>query len=307
MSSVGEWRTPKISERKITAEFSSSLRTDLSNIAAYLQCAKLKLFRLIEGADVSEQVMTSVVTREKFEIQAPDGVMDCYSFYPPDAGPCPAVIFFMDGFGVREDLFLMAEKLAAKKYYVIMPNLYYRAGVMSSIDIATAFTPGPEQARVMELMQSLENTMVVKDTASVIAFLQKQAQVDGSAMGVVGYCMGGAFALMAAGSFPERIVAAASIHGARLATDQVDSPHLLAGRMSAALYIALAKTDPWFSEAERHTLKEALDREKINLKMVTFPAQHGFAVNGTPAFDKRAAEQHWLDISFLFRKAFGRK
>ena len=43
-------------------------------------------------------------------------------------GPYPPVLFLMDAPGIREELYEMARRLATVGYYVLLPNLYYRAG-----------------------------------------------------------------------------------------------------------------------------------------------------------------------------------
>ncbi len=51
--------------------------------------------------------------------------------------------------------------------------------------------------------------------------------------GLTGYCMGAAMALRTAGTYPDRVAAAAGFHGGNLASDQPNSPHLLAGNVTA--------------------------------------------------------------------------
>jgi dienelactone hydrolase len=57
--------------------------------------------------------------------------------------------------------------------------------------------------------------------------------------------MGGRISLAVAGHHPDRVAAAASIHGGNLAAENDrDSPHLLADRVQAAIYVAAADNDP---------------------------------------------------------------
>ena len=46
----------------------------------------------------------------------------------PERGEHPAVLLLMDAPGIREELRDMARRLAATGYFVLLPNLYYRAG-----------------------------------------------------------------------------------------------------------------------------------------------------------------------------------
>jgi carboxymethylenebutenolidase len=235
------------------------------------------------------------------EIITNDGVVPGYFYPPPQKELRPAVIFYMDAFGIRPALRDMAKRLAAGGYHVLLPNLYYRSGPTPIFNATTAFNEGPERERLTALFQSLNQKRVMADTARFLKFLERQPSVDSRHVGCVGYCMGGAFALSAAGAFPDRIAAAASLHGARLATDQPDSPHLLAAKMRATVYVGIAGIDPHFTPEEKQRLETALQLAGVRQAVEVYPGvKHGFAVNDTLAYDRPAAELHWEKILNLF-------
>jgi carboxymethylenebutenolidase len=235
------------------------------------------------------------------DIKTKDGVAPCHFFGSPHKGNRPAVIFYMDAIGIRPALCDMAERLASNGYHVLLPNLYYRSGPTKSIDAATAFKEGPERDRLIALFGSINNIFVMEDTAIFLEFLKLQPSVASQRIGCVGYCMGGAFALSAAGTFPGRVAAAASLHGARLATNQPDSPHLLAPKMRAVVYVGIAGIDPHFTPEERQRLEAALQSAGVEHTVEVYPdVKHGFAVNDTPVYDRPAAELHWQQILMLF-------
>lgn len=191
--------------------------------------------------------------------------------------------------------------MASNGYRVLLPNLYYLSGPTKPFVAGTAFKEGPERDRVMKLLQSLSHKLVMEDTASFLDFLESQPGASGQKIGCVGYCMGGAFALSAAGAFPGRVAAAASLHGARLATDRPDSPHLLAPQMRAEIYVGVAGIDPHFTPEEKQRLESALQSAGVKHTVEIYPeAKHGFAVNDTPAYDRAASERHWERILKLF-------
>jgi carboxymethylenebutenolidase len=238
---------------------------------------------------------------EIVEIKTADGVAPCHFFSPPGAGDRPAVIVYMDAFGVRPALVEMARRLASEGYFVLLPNLYYRSGPMTAIEPANAFKEGPERDRLMSMVRSLTVGMVMADTGSFLDFLTGRPGVIGNKIGCVGYCMGGSFALAAAGTFPDRVAAAASLHGARLATDQPDSPHLLAPKIRAAVYVGIAGIDPHFTPEEKQRLESALVSAGVRHTIEVYPGvKHGFAVTDTPAYDTAASEHHWEQIGKLF-------
>ncbi len=56
------------------------------------------------------------------EIPTPDGIVDGYAIYPGEAGRYPGVIFYMDGIGLRPTLVELAQRIAGRGYYVLLPT-----------------------------------------------------------------------------------------------------------------------------------------------------------------------------------------
>lgn len=220
--------------------------------------------------------------------------MDCHVCTPEGVGTWPAVILYMDAFGIRPNLAGMAQRLATHGYVVVVPNLYYRSGAFAPFDPKLVVTEGPERDRFKALIQSINGTMVMRDTAAVLAMLDTHPAVRPGRIGVVGYCMGGGYALSAAGTFPERVAAAASFHGGSLATDKPDSAHRLAPRIKARVYVGVAEIDASFPPEQQSRLERALAEAGVDYTMEIYKgARHGFAVTGHLVYDREASERHW--------------
>jgi carboxymethylenebutenolidase len=114
------------------------------------------------------------------------------------------------------------------------------------------------------------------------------------------HCMGGLMSLTAAGTYPDRIVATASYHGGRLATDAPDSPHLLAPKIRSRVYVAGAIEDPSFPDDMKQRLERALVEAGVDHEIETYQARHGWVFRDTPVFDATAAEHHWQTMVALF-------
>jgi carboxymethylenebutenolidase len=233
-------------------------------------------------------------------IPTPDGTLPATLHTPEDAGSWPAVIMYPDAGGVRGTFHAMAQTLADLGYAVLLPNLYYRQGDYEPFDLRTVFTDPDERTRLMHLARSVTEPMATSDTGAVLAFLLDQPEVRGDEVGTTGYCMGGSFALTAAGRFPDRVGAAASFHGGRLASEEPDSPHLLAGSMRATVYVAAAQDDPTFDDVQHERLSQALTEAGVRHTLETYPAAHGFAVPDNPTYDEAAAARHWEALTELF-------
>ena len=125
---------------------------------------------------------------------------------------------------------------------------------------------------------------VMRDTGAFLEYLGALADARAAKIGTTGYCMGGRFSLTAAGTFPDRIAAAASFHGGNLATDAPDSPHLLAPKMRGVkLYFAAAVEDPSFPDDMKQRLEEALTAAGVDHRIETYAGmRHGWVPSDTP-------------------------
>ena len=119
-------------------------------------------------------------------------------------------------------------------------------------------------------------------------------------LGVCGYCMGGRISVLLAGRLPDRVAAAASFHGGGLVTDTRDSPHLLADRMSAMVYVGGAENDASFTAEHAEQLDKALTAAGVRHTIEWYQAGHGFAVPDNAPYDAAAAERHWAAMTEVF-------
>jgi carboxymethylenebutenolidase len=243
---------------------------------------------------------------EELQIRTADGGMDCHLVRPDRAGRLPPVILYMDGIGRRAALEEMAARLASDGYVVLVPNLFYRAGKFPPFNPTTVWTDEPERARLMTIVQSVTQAGAMRDTAALLDLLAESDDVAAGRVGCVGYCMGGSISLTAAATFPDRVAAAASFHGARLATDAPDSPHRAAAKIRGRVYVGVADNDRSFSAEQRERLRGALEAGGVRFEIELYPgAAHGFAVTDTPVYDKASAERHWERLVALMAAELG--
>ncbi|HEY2178422.1 MAG TPA: dienelactone hydrolase family protein [Caulobacteraceae bacterium] len=239
------------------------------------------------------------MSKTEVAIPTPDGEARAFVFKPDHGeGPWPAVIFFMDAPAIRPALFEMSQRLADHGYYVLLPDMFWRAGPYAPIDLKTAMASEEARREIFgRLMASTDPEKSTRDTGAFLAWLSGQSEVRGDKVGVTGYCMGAALALRAAGNFPERVAAAGGFHGGRLATDAPDSPHLLAPKIKAKVYIAGADEDAGFPPEQADRLREALTAADVDNTVEIYPgAHHGYAPPDMPVYNEAAAERHWKEL-----------
>ena len=234
-------------------------------------------------------------------IPTPDGDSKGTLHLPGEEGRWPGVLMFPDGAGVRETFRQMGDQLAGMGYVVLVPDTYYRAGQWAPFDIATLFTDERERARLSSITRVLTNDRIIADSAAYADFLLARPEVSGSAIGTTGYCLGGRLSLIAAGGLGGKVAAAASFHGGRLAVDgDPSSPHLLADRITATVYVAGAQEDRSFTAEQAGLLESALTDARVDHTLVIYPAHHGFAVPDNPTYDADASARHWAALRELY-------
>jgi carboxymethylenebutenolidase len=243
----------------------------------------------------------------RIEIMTADGVCPSYVFRPTTGnGPWPAVLVFMDGLGIRPAVLDLGARLAKSGYFVLLPDLFYRAGPYEPMDARTVFSDPEQRKRLVEKFSThISQAKVMSDTRAFLDYLAAEPDVKAGGIGITGYCMGGTMAIAAAGTFPDRVVAAASFHGSRLATDAPDSPHLLAPQMKARIYVAGAIEDAWFPDEMKVRLDAALTAAGVEHVVETYPAKHGWVFSDTPVYDADASERHWRELLSLFAATLG--
>jgi carboxymethylenebutenolidase len=240
------------------------------------------------------------MTHSVVTIDTRDGRCEAHVFTPAGTGPWPAVIMYMDGLGIRPAMIELGERLAAHGYFVLLPDLFYRSGTNASIDATTFHGDVPKRnAWMSKYMAPVTTDAVREDTRAFLAFLDGRADVKGPKIGTTGYCMGGRLSFAMAGCFPERIAAAASYHGGRLATDAPDSPHLLVPQMKGRIYVAGAIEDASFPDEMKARVEAALTAAHVDHEVVTYPAKHGWVPSDTPVHDPAMAERHWRTLFAL--------
>jgi carboxymethylenebutenolidase len=237
----------------------------------------------------------------KIDIATRDGICPSYVYRPSAGGPWPAVVVFMDALAIRPAMLELGERLATYGYYVLLPDLFYRSGPYEPMDARSLFSDPEKRKMLMEkFVAPATPANVMSDTRAFLDYLAAQPDVRPGGIGTTGYCMGGLMSLTAAGTYPDRIVATASYHGGRLATDSPDSPHLLAPRIRSRVYIAGAIEDQSFPDAMKARLEEALTQAGVDHKIETYEAKHGWVFRDTPVYDAAAAERHWQTLTALF-------
>jgi len=251
------------------------------------------------------------VKERLFEIPTADGRMETFIVHPEQDGPFPPVILYMDVWGVREELYDLARRIATVGYYVLVPDWYYRQGKIRSTfindkgeRISLNRLIKEDHAKVLAPARKLADSMVMADTGAILKFFEGNGEpIKPGGVGSVGYCMGGRHIMQAAETYPDRFIASASLHGTALISDAPESPHLSVAKMRGELYCGFGERDHYAPMPMVQQLGELLKPCQVKYTHeVHKNAEHGYALPDRDVFDKQAAERDWELIFAMFHR-----
>jgi carboxymethylenebutenolidase len=242
------------------------------------------------------------VVETDVSVPTPDGKADAVLFHPAGSGSWPAVLMFPDILGLRPVFRDMGRRLAASGYTVLVPNPFYRTQRAPVVTGPIDFNKPEDRAKLMSLKDTLTDARVDADATAFLAFLDKQKQVNRrKGAGVQGYCFSGPFAFRTAAVRSDRIRAVASFHGGGLVTKDANSPHLLIPKTKADFLVAIARNDDEKQPDAKDVLKAAFAAAKRRATVEVYPADHGWTVAGSQAYNEPAAERAWAELLRLYR------
>ena len=132
---------------------------------------------------VAEPVTASVVAIQRASGQP----MEAYLALPYGEGPFPGVVVIHEIFGLNENIRQIAQRFSGEGYAALALDLFSTGGRVACL------------LRIFHgmLLRPLKNG-VVADLRAGVDFLKRWPEVDPERIGVIGFCMGGSYALQLA-------------------------------------------------------------------------------------------------------------
>jgi carboxymethylenebutenolidase len=248
---------------------------------------------------------------QTIDVSTKDGAMNTFVIHPEEDGPFAPIVLFMDIWGIREELREIARRGATAGYACLLPDFYHRQG--NDIHTETYRPDGrmislhrmteTEERAVQEPRSNLTGTMMMDDTAALLDYIDGHAAMRGGPVGSVGWCMGGWMVMAAAGNFPDRFQAGASLHGTRPISDKPDSPHLLVDKFQGELYCGFGELDHLTPPAMAGELGNLLKPCAVKYRSTMhLGVEHGYALPDRDIFDARAAAKDWGLIFAMWQR-----
>ena len=220
-------------------------------------------------------------TSESLEFPANGGATTGHLARPAEPGAYPAVIVIQEWWGLNDNIRDIANRIAAEGYVALAPDLYHGN-----------VTAEPDEAQ--KLMMALQQDKAVVDMNGAVAALQARDDVDGSKVGVTGFCLGGGLALLLAMKNPA-VTAAAPFYGVPMG-DLAEASNIQGGVLG--LY---AGQDGFVTSDYVDEVHAALRSAGVSHEIHTYPdAGHAFFNDTSEAFKADDAADAWERLKAFF-------
>ncbi len=233
----------------------------------------------------------------------PSQKTDLGYFSYPEAGPVPGVVLLHDVWGASDHFNELATRLSGEGFGVLALELYRREPEVSIEN------PG-------SFMRALSDPIVEGDIEQAAAFLKEQPATLGQKVGVVGFCMGGMYALLS--GCGGRGVAAAAVyygllsheHGILHAEEGLDptrkprQPLDAVRDLHCPLIAFFGDEDEFVPIADIRELESRVSNCGVETEVVVYPsAGHAF-MNETreEAFRPDVARDAWARMTAFFQR-----
>ena len=243
------------------------------------------------------------ITTERVHINVGNQTMGGYLVRPADSTPRPAVIVYMEIFGVNSHIQDVTQRVAQEGYVALAPDFFHRTG------------PGVEYGYDeqgmndgIKLLSQLKADEMVADAQAALSFLKRQNSVIGNKIGVMGFCVGGHMTYLTA--CETDVKAAASFYGGGIAGDQgFGGQPSTVGRTSqieGRILCLFGGKDAHIPVSDVDKIRSALETNNIRHEVVVYPeADHGFHCDQRASYNKPAATDAWERVKSLFATELG--
>jgi len=230
--------------------------------------------------------------------KARDGVeIAAHLCRPNGRGPFPAVIVIHEVFGLVDHIRDIACRFARAGYVGIAPDLFSREGGPGEM---------PDVAAIMKVIENLPDRRVLADLDAAVDYLKSLDFVRGDRIGVIGFCMGGAYSLLFAGHSKE-LAAAVVFYGRifypKITENKPTSPIELVPSVRSPILGIFGEADRGIPVSDVRKLEERLKAEGKTFEIKIYPdAPHAFFNDTRPSYRPEAARDAWERTLRFFKR-----
>ncbi|RIL07983.1 MAG: carboxymethylenebutenolidase [Proteobacteria bacterium] len=237
------------------------------------------------------------ITTERVQVPVGDARMPGYVARPAEGGPHPAVIVWMEIFGVNSHIRDVTERIAREGYVALAPNFFHR----TAPDIEVGYDEAGRAAGI-EQMQKLDADQMIADARAAVAYLRSRADTT-KQIGVTGFCIGGHMAYLTAAETD--VAAAAPFYGGGIAGPQgpggKPAPIHRTNKIRGRVVAFFGGKDSMIPASQVDAIRGALREHGVRHEVVVYPdADHGFFCDQRPTYHAASAKDAWERVTKLF-------
>ena len=238
-------------------------------------------------------------------VEVPNGELKiaAYLAEPTGAGPFPAAVVVQEIFGVNDHIRDVTERIAREGYVAIAPAIYQR--------LAPGFEVGytPDDVKIgKEYKARTQVDELLSDLQSAIDVLQAKPNVNGDAIGSIGFCFGGHVVYL--GATLPAMKATASFYGAGIATwCPGDGPPSVTRtpEIAGTIHLFFGNEDASIPAEQVDQIEATLQQHQIAHQIFRYDgAGHGFFCDRRGSYNAAAAADAWSRVKQLFQQILGR-
>jgi carboxymethylenebutenolidase len=196
-----------------------------------------------------------------------------------------AVVVVQEAFGVNDHIEDVCGRFAAEGFRAVAPHLFHRSG-----DPVLGYS---DFERVMPHMQALNEAGLVSDLGATFDYLSQQG-FDSASVGIVGFCMGGTVAFLAAARY--KLGAAVTFYGGGVTQGRFGMPSLVeaASELQTPWLGLFGDLDQGIPVEDVETLRGGVRSASVPTEIVRYPdAEHGFHCDARPSYHRSSALDAW--------------
>jgi len=244
------------------------------------------------------------ISTERVEIAVPgSGTMGGYLAKPQADAPRPAVVVFMEVFGVNSHIREVTDRIAREGYVALAPDYYHRTapGVEYGYD-------DKDLEAGMELYMKLDSDQMIADARAAIDYLKSRSDVKGDAIGCTGFCAGGHMTYLTA--CETEVKAAACFYGGGVADTQGlgggPAPLSRTSKIKGKILCLFGGQDAYIPPDHVDATRQELGKTGVRHEIVVYDkADHGFFCDQRDSYDKAAADDAWKRVKRFFAEELG--
>jgi len=217
-------------------------------------------------------------TRSSIRIQAGDGSGSFSGYLAlPRSGSGPGLVIAQEIFGVNATMREVADYYAEEGYVVLVPDLFWR----QQPGIELGYSPDDWQ-RAFALYKGFDEVRGVEDIQAAITALRQRPEVQDARAGVLGFCLGGKLAYLAACRTDADVAVGYYGVGIDAALDE-------AANIRCPLALHVAELDSFCPPEARDRIVQAL-RGRPKVEVHVYPGvDHAFARPGGEHYHRASA------------------